>query len=235
MDKSRIGLFTSSQIYRLMTLAKDKKSFGAPALSYIKEKKKELRLKAPISLEATSHSLSWGKAMEGFVHETKLGVEYELLSDKTDVHESGLFGGTKDVITSKLVGDIKCPLTRASFCDLVEIIESDDLDVFKSESPEYYYQLVCNSILTKKEFAELIVYMPYEKDIPAFLEYIELIDDFQLQKDIQWVVHSELSRIPHLPNDSEYKDLYKFQFAVPKEDQEEVFEKVKIAHTYLSI
>jgi hypothetical protein len=234
MDKSRIGLFTSSKIFKLMTVAKDKKSFGAPALSYIESKRREKRLKASIDLETTARPLSWGKAMEGYLQDTHLGIEYELLSSETDVHESGMFAGTKDFIKGDTVGDIKCPMTRDSLCDLVAIIENGTTEGFKIRNPEYYYQIVSNSILTNKEYGELIVFMPYASEIPAIIEYIELIDDFQLQRDIQWVAHEALERIPHLPDNSGYKNINKFRFEIPKNDKEELLSKIKKAHKLLT-
>lgn len=235
MDKVRIGLPTSSQAYKLMSKSKDGKGFGAPALGYIKEKKRELLLGIEMGLNATSHPLSWGSAMEGYVYDVHLDLDYALESKDTDVHESGLFCGTKDLVSENCVGDIKCPFTRSSFCDLVDIINSGSVEFFKKESPEYYWQLVSNSILTKKEYAELIVFTPYESEIPAIVEYIELIDDFELQRDIQWVIHSDVSRIPHLPDNSGYKNIYRFKFLVPKEDKEELLEKIKIAHEIIKL
>lgn len=234
MDKSRIGLFTSSKIFKLMTLAKNQKDFGAPALNYIESKRREKILKAPIDLETTARPLSWGKAMEGYLQDTHLGIEYELLSIETDVHESGMFAGTKDFIKGDTVGDIKCPMTRDSFCDLVEIVEKASVDYFREANPEYYYQIVSNSILTAKEYGELIVFMPYASEIPAIIEYIELIDDFQLQKDVQWVVHEAIERVPHIPDDSDYKNIYKFRFQIPAKDKVDLYEKIKLAYKKLT-
>jgi hypothetical protein len=135
------------------------------------------------------------------------------------LHESGLFCGTADILKGDCVGDIKCPFTRNSFCDIVDIIESNSVDIFKKENPEYYWQLVSNSILKNVPNAELIVFMPYEKEVADIIEYIDLIDDYEVQKNIQWVIHSGLSSIPHIPDNSEYKNLYRIKFSVPKEDQ----------------
>lgn len=229
MDKIRIGKFTSSQIYNLMTLATDKKSFGKPALTYIKAKKRELRLGIEINLDSTSHSTSWGRALEGYVYDAHIETEYALESQSTDVHESNLFCGTKDLIKENCVGDIKCPSTRSSFCDLVDIIDLGDIENFKKESPDYYWQLVSNSILTKVEYAELIVFMPYENELEGVKDYFEMIEDLVLQKDIQWVSFSDTSRMPHLPNDSGYKNINRFKFLVPQEDKDLLLEKIKLA------
>jgi len=189
MDAVRIGLFTSSQNYRLVGTKKVMET-------YVKEKKRERKLGIEMNLEAFGYPLSWGRGIEGYVFEAHTGLEYSIESQQTTVHESGLFCGTKDLIGENCIADIKCPYTRTSFCDLVELIQQQDIELFKKENPEYYWQLVSNSVLEKVDYAELIVFMPYLSEIPTIIEYIELIDDFQIQKDIQWVIHSEANRIP---------------------------------------
>jgi hypothetical protein len=233
MDKTRIGMFTSSNIHKLMTNGTGGVGLGKPAVTYIKEKIRERKLGIEINLEASGYPVSWGKALEGFVFEKFIGIEYAIESTSTDVHESGMWCGTKDLISKDCIADIKCPYTRSSFCDLVDIIESGSTEVFKKENPEYYYQLVSNSLLCKKPYAELIIYMPLEKEIPEIIEYIDEIEDFQLQKDIQWVIHSDIKRIPHLPNEGGYNNLYRFKFLVPEEDKTELFERIKLAHNNL--
>lgn len=227
MDKSRIGIFTSSAIYRLMeTPAKSK--------TYIKEKRREIKLKAPISIETNAHPLSWGNALEGFVYLNHLDINYSYQSKDTIVHESGEFAGTPDLDDSEgdCVGEIKCPFTRIGFIDLAEICEKADTEYFKSEKPEYYWQIVSNAILLGRKYGELIAYMPYESEIPAIVDYIESIDDFQLQLDIQWVIHTDVSRIPHIPTHSDYKNKYTFKFLIPELDKSELLEKIKIAHQH---
>jgi hypothetical protein len=229
MDKVRIGIPTSSQMWKLFTVGTDKISFGKPALTYLKEKKREKLLGIEMSIGASNHATSWGSAIEGYLYDTHIEAEYSLESNKTTVHESGLFAGTKDLLKPNCVGEIKCPHTRTAFCDLVEIIDMADIDNFRKECPEYYFQCVTNSVLEKTDYAELIVFMPYESEIPAIVEYIDLIDDFQLQKDIQWVLHEDIKRIPHIPDGCEYKNVNRFKFLVPKEDKAAVIEKTKLA------
>ncbi len=230
MDQIRIGIPTSSQIWKLQTLAKDKINFGAPALTYIKQKRRERKLKTNIDIDTTSHSLSWGRVIEGYYYDTHGDLEYTLESNKTDVHSSGLFCGTKDLIIPNVkVGDIKCPFARTSFCDLVEIVELQDIEFFKSECPEYYWQLVSNAILTSVDTAELIVFMPYASEYTKIIEYIDMIEDFELQKDIQWVLHCDYARLPMLPDDSEYKNINRFEFKVPELDKQLLLNNVKLA------
>lgn len=226
MDASRIGLFTSSQIYRLMGTPK-------PALTYIKEKQWERDLGIELQVETSTHPLSWGRAMEGYVHENHLEIEYELSSQKTTAHPSGLWCGTKDLLKKNCVGDIKCPSSRSTFCDLSDVLLSNDINLFKKEYPEYYWQLVSNSVLECVEFAELIVWMPYPSEKDAIIEYIEAIDDFQTQLDIQWVLHTPITRLPFIPEGRKYKNVVRFEFEVPIEDKLLLETTVKVSSKQL--
>jgi hypothetical protein len=233
MDSCRIGLPTSGEISKLMSLAKDGKSFGAPALTYIKNKQRERKLKVELNLDTNDRAITWGRALEGYVFENYVDTSYSLASKDTIVHPSGFWCGTPDLKSIDCVGDIKCPYTRGSFCDLVEIMESGDLDLFKKDEPGYYWQLVSNSILLDVGNAELIVWYPYITERDAIVEHISNIDDFQLQMDAQWTVHAGPERMPHMPVDSEYKNINRFRFQVPTEDKERLYETVRRAYQHL--
>lgn len=229
MDASRIGIFTASQMWKLFTVATDRKSWGKPALTYIKQKKREKRLGIEMDIENTSHATSWGRAMEGYLYDTHIEAEYVIRSNITTIHESGLFGGTEDFLGLNEIAEVKCPATRNAFCDLVDIIEEASVSNFKNTHNEYYWQCVTNSVVKNVDYAELIVFMPFESEMPAIIEYIDLIDDFQLQKDIQWVLHEDIKRIPHIPDGCKYKNVNRFKFLVPAEDKAMVIEKTKLA------
>lgn len=218
MDESRIGLFTSSQIYRLMGNGKGG-GLSAPALNYIKEKQWERDLGIEIQVEAISHPLSWGRTMESYVYQNHIELEYELSSQQTTVHPSGLWCGTKDLLKHNVVGDIKCPSSRNTFCDLSDVLISQDVYLLKKEYPAYYWQLVSNSMLECTSRAELIVWMPYPSEHEAILSHIEDIDDFQMQLDIQWVAHQDIKRLPFIPEGRKYKNVVRFEFEVPQEDK----------------
>ena len=73
---NRIGRFTSSQIWKLMTDGRSENGLGAPAITYIEEKRAERCLGRSIDLGAHSQALTWGKVMEvvGFEQEMGSGV-----------------------------------------------------------------------------------------------------------------------------------------------------------------
>jgi hypothetical protein len=93
---ARRGNFTSSEIVALTTLSKDKKSFGAPALTYIEEKNFERKLCRSLDSESNARPLVWGKLLEGYWFDL-LGLEYTLSSTETDVHPTiKCWSGSKD-------------------------------------------------------------------------------------------------------------------------------------------
>ena len=230
MDNARIGNFTSSKIFNLMTLATNKIDFGKPALTYIKQKCRERKLKIEYELESNSFPTSWGRAVESYVFKKYIPISFKYESDKTTTHSSGMWVGTKDVLSKDTVGDIKCPFTRNSFCDLVEVIQSNDPEFFKKNEPEYYWQLVSNAMLENTDFAQLFVFMPYYKELPALFDHFGDIDDYNLQKDIQWAIHAETNRVPHLPDNSDYTNFYSFRFEVPTKDKELLLSKITKAY-----
>ena len=60
----RDGGFSSSQMHKLVTRAKDGIKFGAPALKYIQEVKWEKKLGRPLENEKTAKPTSWGNLVE---------------------------------------------------------------------------------------------------------------------------------------------------------------------------
>lgn len=236
LSSIRIGNLTSSDNHKLISLAKNNIDFGKPALTYIKEKRRERKLGVEIDLDSSAYPLAWGRAMEGYVFQNHIETAYTMQSDQTIEHPDKIFCGTPDFVSEDTVADLKCPFTRGSFCDLVEIIESKSINVFKEEKPEYYFQLISNSILTGKKFGELIVWMPYQSEFLAIVEYIENINDPEMQKDIQFAhvaLHGNHKKIPFLLDSGYYKNINRFRFEIPKEDQDLLMEKIKKAHSLL--
>jgi hypothetical protein len=119
-NESRIGNFTSSEIAALTTLAKDGKSFGKPALTYIEEKNMERRLGRSLDEEKSARALTWGKLLETRVFDL-LGLEYVPLWKDTIVHPAIPFwAGSPDAEKPDTICDTKCPMTLKSFCQLVD-------------------------------------------------------------------------------------------------------------------
>jgi len=207
---NRIAHVTSSNAWKL---------FQTPAKlkTYLKELGYEKKLGRGLGSETSAKPLTWGKTMEKRVFEL-LGLEYSLTSTDSIEHPTiEHWSGTPDGVTNDSVIDIKCPFTMKSFCELVEIIENGTIETFKSEKPEYYWQLVSNAVLTEKKFAELIVYCPFESelnDIRIMCDNYDGADQYKLR----FITESANEELPYILDNGTYKNLNILKFEVPQSD-----------------
>ncbi len=224
MDEIRNGSITSSNCWKL---------FATPAKvkTYLKELSYERRLKRRLNAETRSNPTSWGHLCEHLVFTKKgfLGTSYTYYSDSTIPHHS-IKGwcGTPDGQTSDTVVDVKCPFTMKSFVELFDICQANDIENFKSENPEYYWQLVSNSILTGKEYAELIVFCPKYETLPSI---INLAENMEVdQNKYYWLQFAQFNELPYLPEGTtEFTEITKFRFKVPDADKQNLTEKIENA------
>lgn len=215
---TRYGNFTSSEIWKLMTNDRKGEGFGAPALTYIKEKITEAKLGRSLNEYVFSKPTSWGLTIEQRVFEL-LGLEYQIVSKDRIVHPTiERWSGMPDIITDTVVGDIKC-LWLKSFTEIYEIKDSETL---KAEYPNYYWQLVSNSILTGLNTAELVVYCPYKSELDA-------IRELGAENDINWIKFATDSELPHLIDGGYYKNIHKIVFEVSEEDKALLTKRVEMA------
>jgi len=219
MNNIRVGRFTSSEIYNLMTLAKDGKSFGKPAITYIRTKNNERGLLRSIDKNVSARPTSWGKVLEALAFE-KLSLNYKLSSQET-ITDSKIdcWAGSPDGFFTdgdkKGVYDIKCPYTLNSFVDLVNCRTGADL---KENFPEYYWQLVSNAILTDSELCELIIYCPYKDELENVKEAVDNYDGNP--NEVAWINFSMDEDLPYLLREGKYKDLNVIRFDLSKEDKQ---------------
>jgi hypothetical protein len=226
MDKIRLGNFTSSEIGNLMKEGKAKGSFGEKALTYIEHKNIERRLGRSLNSESNARPLVWGKMLEGRVFEL-LGLEYSLCSQETLKHPKfDYWYGSPDGKRhdeNKAVIDIKCPYTLLSFVQLVECKNIQELIDNHKDGEKYFWQLVSNAILTDSDFAELIVYAPYESE----LEDIRVMCEGNPQA--YWVMGSQNEELPFLPDGGHYKNINILRFEVKQEYKDHLTNRVKEA------
>lgn len=219
----RIENFTSSEIWKLTKTAKDGKSFGEPALTYIKEKLYEKRLQRSLQLEKYSRSTLWGKFIEQRVHNL-LPTCYETLSNVTTQHPEILFWtGSQDSIirTEKVMCDIKCYEPK-NFCEYVDALTwakaNNDLSQLKKDFAQQYWQLVSNACIWEYDFIEAIVYMPYFSELEEIKEMASNYDGIDLYK-YRFIYESSYTELPYLNKDGFYKNLNIFRFVAPLEDK----------------
>lgn len=231
---SRVANFSSSSIYHLISKSHGSWSLenvGKPFYTYIKEKVREHRTGVAISKETSPRSVAWGRFMEQYTFENKLGIKYQLVSKDRYYHPELPWSGMPDTILNDSIGDIKNPWTVNSFCDSVDAI-NESVKKFKENVPNYYWQLVSNAILCKKEYAEIFIHIPYKDELEAVREATELYDGDQNKiAFINWATDDEL---PHIIRGRYYKDLNHLRFIVPEEDKEILTKRVKMAAKILN-
>jgi len=243
-NKNRIGNFTSSQIFVLMSEGKTKGTFGKPALTYIEECNMERKLGRSLETESNARPLVWGRVMESYCFNL-LGTEYKLSSQETVTHpEVSYWSGSSDgnkFDEGRTVFDIKMPITLKSFCQLVEPLYKvpaltglEAMNYIREnhkEGEKYYWQLVSNAILKNSKYAELIVCVPYLSELEAIREVVRNFDGNQ--NPLAWIVFAENNELPYLNNNGFYKSLNIIRFEVPEIDKIILTTKVKEAGKFL--
>lgn len=231
---ARIGSFTSSEIWKLMTRAKDGKSPGKPFLDYVAEKNMERRLGRSVDSESNAKPLIYGKLVEHRVFDI-LGLEYRLCSQETIVHETipywcGSPDGEKHDGT-KTVLEIKSPMTLKSFCQFVDSGNIDCIRENHKDGEAYFWQCISNAILLDCQFAELIVYAPFLKELPAIRE---LASDYKGNANrVAWVNFAEDDELPWIPNSGHYNNINIFRWQIEQADRYALTNSVLAAGTML--
>ena len=135
LSNLRIGNITSSEIIDLTTNGRAKDTFGAPFYNYIDECIMERFFKTKLENESDIKAFSWGKLCEIIVHEN-LPNEYIMQSEVTYQHPTipewcGTPDGRMDINgICDTITDIKCPLTRKGFYNLIKFLyDFDGLNV----------------------------------------------------------------------------------------------------------
>jgi hypothetical protein len=236
MNTIRNGRFTSSEIHNL--LAKDKQGnigLGAPAKTYIEEKNMERLLGLSLDSESNAKPLVWGKLLEGRINDL-LPASYTLLNDETFIHpQHSNWCGSPDVEKYDTSGDTKCPITRKSFCQLVQPIYDgltgmDAINAVRKnhkEGEKYYWQIVSNAVIRNKQFGELIVYMPYESELPSIKQIADGVDG------CMWIQFGANCELPYIKDGGYYKNINIIRFEVPKEDKDLLVKAVENASKLL--
>jgi hypothetical protein len=251
-NKIRVGRFTSSSIAALVgvgkrpmteaelaarpksgagskaTLIEDASVLTQAALTYIAEKNMERRLGRSLNVESNAHGLTWGKFVERRAFDL-LGMEYKLCSADTIAHEefAEIWSGSPDLVKfdeGGTVVDIKCPITLKSFCQFADCKTMDEVREEHPDGEDYYWQLVSNAILTKSQYAELIVYCPYLSELKEIRDMASNYDGDQ--NKVAWINWAADADLPYLPDNGYYKNLNVIRFEVPEEDKALLTEKV---------
>lgn len=229
LSSIRIGKFTSSNIHNLMKVNKN----GSPSVAkntYIEDVIIEARLGRLLNSVSSARPLTWGRALEPRVAAMLDPFEYEYCSETTICHPTiPYWVGTPDLIGSDIVADIKCPYTVRAFAKLVDTF--GDSAKLKEKFPEYYWQLISNSILTNKKRAELIVYCPYKSELEEIQEAIS--EEPDNSNHDEWICLSEVEELPYINDGGYYKNLNRYAWTIDPKDQELLFKEVITAQSLI--
>lgn len=223
---NRVARFTSSKISVLTVSGKGPFGFGAGAITYIKDKIKELELGRGLTLPIYKQDMIWGKVWEPWIH-WQVGPEYELIIDQTTIHPKHPFwAGSEDFklnIDGGCVSELKC-YQLSNHYDYSKCLLKKDVELFKKEFKDEYWQIVSNSCIHGTLYGEAIAFMPTEEDLIEMRELIENSDYVEKHlKDDPWkyrfMYEKDLYDLPFIPKHSDFPSMVKFRFEVPMEDK----------------
>ncbi len=158
----RLGLFTSSNIYLLLTdpkskAAKEAGELSQTALGLVQTKACDLLYGTP-DFSGSSFSTEWGHE-----HETTARLAYEQVTgNETQSGGFWTFGDDSGSSPDALVGDdglleIKCPYNRKNHFDNLQL--KSGLDLLKS-SKQYYYQVHHQLYVTGRQWCDFVSFDP---------------------------------------------------------------------------
>lgn len=247
MDAIRNGNITSSEIYKITTTGKQELGFGGPAIGYLEECLMERRLGLPIEGDVGARPLSWGNLIEqrAFDH---LDLSYTICSSETIGHpEIDYWYGSPDAVRMvdivRHVSDIKCPMSRKSFCQLVDPyyekgklihpgLSIEAVRANHKDGEKFFWQIVSNAILTNSRVGELIVYMPYKSELEEIRDLASSAGE--AGEYAKWIYFSTDEALPHIIDGGHYKNINIIQFDILQKDIDFLTERVKLCGTILN-
>lgn len=187
-EAERLGKFTASEIWKLMTKSKTKgELFGQTAQTYIKSKVAEL-ITGERTPDVNSNAIEYGRALEEeafeyfkFIH-PELNPEHFGIKDPKFFPYGDFAGGSPDGFTVDGILEIKCPYNSTNHIQHLLLSCGEDL---KDYSPEYFFQVQANMMFTEREIAYFISYDP------RVIHHEQRIKVLRVYKDES--VHQEIS------------------------------------------
>lgn len=181
-DRMRIGRFTSSEMYRLITPPKNKGdkeagNLSETALTYVNEKVAET-LTGMAKQNSYAYPLVYGKeteaqAIEAFCNKT--GFVWDEIGFVAFGEHAG--GSPDGIINDTDILEVKCPFAIDTQVDYLQLTDQWDLMRLK---PAYYWQCMSNLLFTHKSKAHFVSYDPRypEKQQIVHIEIKPVAADF---------------------------------------------------------
>lgn len=226
---TRSGNFSNSSIWKLMTLATNKKDFGKPALTYIKQKRFERKLGRSINKETNARATSWGWLAEKYAFDI-LPLDYKLVSTDRLVHpEIPTWTGACDLMKQSTLAEVKSPFSLEVFCEKIEALQSG-IETYKKEFPEDYWQGIGGAILLEKNgfpvtHFEPIIFCPYKDELDKIRQMAMDAPPEEAAK-YRWLDYAYDNELPYLKNGGEYDHLNIYRFEIPQADKDALTEAV---------
>jgi hypothetical protein len=174
----RIGKFTSSEIYKLMTeprakAAKDAGELSEGAKTYVRKKIAEQYGFIP---DYTTEAMAWGVEQEFYAKAWYEKLTGNRVAECGFIEVSPTYGGSPDgkVFEGIAQGalEVKCPFSSEHHIGHCMI---DSAEYFKIEYPEYYWQCVSHMIVLNVEWCDFVSFdSRIDKEIGLFVFRLEL-------------------------------------------------------------
>lgn len=181
-DKMRIGRFTSSEMYKLMTSPKTKEAKEAghlseTALTYVTEKVGET-LTGMANKNSYAFPLVYGKETEAQAIEVFCERTGFIWDEIGFVPFGDHAGGSPDGIINEVdILEVKCPFAIDTQVDYLQLTDQWDLMRLK---PAYYWQCMSNLLFTGKSKCHFVSFDPRypEKQQIVHIEVKPISSDF---------------------------------------------------------
>ena len=219
-NKKRIGNFTSGQIYRLLGSNRVKET-------YIEEKELERLLGVSIKEDAGSRASNWGTIMEHFVNEHYLPKDWQPWTKGTILsYKISYWSGTPDIASENGIGDIKC-FYRKKFGQIAKVIKANDLERFKKDFPDIYWQITSNAALANKTKCMVLAYLPFKSELDAIAKWVENYEIDEPWK-YRFITECYPAELPHQSNESAFENVMIMEWDLLQEDVEKLERELKL-------
>lgn len=206
----RKGLFTASQINRLMAKSKNECGLSDGAITYILELINNV--KGEPKPDIFNAAMEWGNEQEPqavlrFAEDNGLSVNdddfiYTSVGGFVFFTYNKIAGGTPDIILKDKIVEIKCPNSDTHLYNYLFV----NADNFQKEYPIYYDQIQLNMFLCEKKEAVFMSFDPRIKKVENQAKYINIAyDENRVQQILDKIFDAEcfkISLLNQLENDT---------------------------------